>query len=138
MKIKSKPNFIINFGTLYGDDIPMYYLNKNIPLTEILELKFDDIWLALTYAIKERSILLKYHKNITSLLLKILNKDRDAKILFNNMRKTEGSKDSIEKIVQFVIERYQIEFEEKFAPDEKMENYIGDIIQLIGSSDLLQ
>nr|MDO8116247.1 hypothetical protein [Candidatus Sigynarchaeota archaeon] len=135
MKVVAIPGVTITFGTLYGDDIPQFYLHKRIPLTDILELKFDDIWLALTYAIKERGILLEFKKNFTSLVLDCMHSDEQANELFMDIRETEGSQVSIEKAVQYLLDTYPTTFIHDLAPCKNIEVYLGDLLQLLGCTD---
>ncbi|HQH47329.1 MAG TPA: hypothetical protein PL142_02015, partial [Candidatus Syntrophosphaera thermopropionivorans] len=55
----------ITIGALYGDDITLKLFRQKFPVSDLLLLKYDDIWLSQLISIDERTILLKYNMNYT-------------------------------------------------------------------------
>jgi len=55
------PNSLkLKVGALYGNDITLKLFRERLPVSDLLLLKYDDMWLSQLVAIDERSFLLKY------------------------------------------------------------------------------
>jgi len=76
----SYSNLKIKIGALYGNDITLKLFRKNFPVSDLLLLKYDDIWLSQLITIEERAMLLRYQKNFTTIFLDLLKRDRDLRI----------------------------------------------------------
>lgn len=126
----------IIIGALYGNQIPKKLFRKDYPVNELLLLKFDDIWLAQLLSIDERTFLLKYGKNFTSIFKKLLSSDYEARRLYNLFIDSEGNVNYLEKLVNYLLEKYEKEFEDKLVPrDVTKEQYLADVIFVVASAE---
>ncbi len=86
--------------------------------------------------INERTFLLKWGKNYVSIFKDIIKKDRNVRELFDDLIILEGSEDSLNNLVGRLLSNYWSEFPNFICPPQKeKEEYIGDIIQVLASSE---
>jgi len=124
----------IKIGALYGDNITLKLFRKNFPVSDLLLLKYDDIWLSLLIAIEERTILLKYKKNFTTTFLGLLNKDKNLRMKYNSLIVSECKKVELDIIVNYIFEKYNSFFENTMLPpDKNKQDYLADIIQFLSA-----
>ena len=69
----------VKIGALYGDDITFKLFRHRLPVSDLLLLKYDDIWLSQLISIDERSILLKYKNNFTKTFIDLLDRDNELR-----------------------------------------------------------
>lgn len=131
------PNSLkLKVGALYGNDITSKLFRKQLPVSDLLLLKYDDIWLSQLIAIDERSFLLKYNKNFSITFKNLLKRDRSLREKYDKLIISEGSKEELEKIIKYLLTKYSKLFIEKFVPrDKDKEVYLGDIIQILASTE---
>lgn len=128
--------FDISFGTSYGDRVPCRLFRKPYSVSDLLILKYDDIWLALLTSISERSFLLKFGKNNMTILMNCLKKDRVVRQLYDDFITSEGSEATLKALMEYLITNYSTEFLSKFCPSEKQkEDYLMDVIQVLAASE---
>jgi len=128
---------ILICGPAYGDEVAEKLFNKKIPISDLLLLKYDDIWFSQLIAINERRNLLKYGKNYIILFKEILKKDYEARKLYDEFVKSEGSYNDLVKIVNYILTKYYDEFADYFVKDlcpnyTDKEEYLADVIQFVG------
>jgi len=133
LSVKIK-NLQIIFGALYGNQIPMKLFRKKYSISDLLVLRYDDIWLSQLTSIWERAFLLEYGKNFTTIFEKILLRDREIRVLFNEFIETEGNLESLNNIVNLLLSKYYSEFHNDLCPPQRnREEYLADVIQFIGA-----
>jgi len=129
-KIKTN-NFKIRFGAIYGDEIPVILFGEKYPLTNLLILKYDDMWLGQLVAISERSFLLKYNKNHLTEIKRLLTKDILLKSKFDKLVSSEGSLETIKDILDYLTEKYGID---EIIKENLPEHYLSDVIQIFSTT----
>jgi len=128
--------FEVTFGSLYGDEIPHRLFRKPYSVSDLLILKYDDIWLAQLTSISERTFLLKFGKNFMTILKDCLRKDRDVRQLYDDFITAEGSEASQNALIEYLLTNYSTEFLPKFYPSEKQKSeYLTDVIQVLAASE---
>lgn len=124
----------ITFGALYGDQIPMKLFRKNYSIADLLVLRYDDIWLSQLTSIWERTYLLEHGKNFTTIFKKILLRNREIRMLFNEFIESEGDAELLTSLVNLLLSKYSAEFPNDLCPPKRdREEYLADIIQFVGA-----
>ncbi|MCX8028362.1 MAG: hypothetical protein N3A62_11010 [Thermodesulfovibrionales bacterium] len=122
----------IKIGALYGDDITFKLFRKAFPISDLLLLRYDDIWLSLLITIEERAILLKYKKNCFTIVLDLLKRDNELRGMFDNLIDTEVDENMLTNIINYLLLNYKNVFEDKLIPSGKdKKEYLGDLIQFL-------
>jgi len=131
------PNSLkLKVGALYGDEITLKLFRKRSPVSDLLLLKYDDIWLSQLVAIDERSFLLKYNKNFSTIFKDLLKRDRNLRTKYDELIISECRKRKIEQIVEYLLSKYSTLFNNRYVPkDREKEEYLGDVIQVLCASD---
>jgi len=96
----------VKIGALYGNDITLKLFRKNFPVSDLLLLRYDDIWLSQLITIDERSMLLKHRKNFTTVLLDLLNRDSDLRIKYDALINSECGETELNTIVRYLLNKY--------------------------------
>ncbi|RKZ20500.1 hypothetical protein DRQ16_04795 [bacterium] len=137
MEIKHIPSgLLIRCGALYGDEITERLFRRKMPVSDLLLLKYDDIWLSQLIAISERTFLLKHGKNYMILFIEILKEDFHVREIYNKFIESEGKERYLKKLVEYVLKNHRERFPEYLCPPEKgVEEYLGDVIQVLGASE---
>ena len=125
---------VVRCGALYGNEVTEKLFRQQVPVSDLLLLKYDDIWLSQLISISERTNLLKYERNYSIVFLNILKRDWKARKLYDDFVDCEGSKDKLEKLVRYLLDNYSEQFPEYLNPKSDREMYLGDIIQFIGGA----
>jgi len=126
----------VKFGVLYGDDILKTIFKSDKSVSDLLILKYDDIWLSQLLAIKERTILLKYGSNCMAILKNLLSQDSNLKKLYDDVIFKEGSYESLVKILEYILKNYNQEFSDHLFPIKTgREEYLSDVIQVLVASE---
>jgi hypothetical protein len=73
--IKGFEDISIKFSSVYGNEIPKALFKKEYSISDLLILRYDDIWLGQLTAISERASLLKFQENIALIIKSILKSD---------------------------------------------------------------
>ncbi|MBN2572208.1 MAG: hypothetical protein JXA68_08780 [Ignavibacteriales bacterium] len=135
--IKSEySNVKIQIGALYGDDITLKLFGRRFPVSDLLLLKYDDIWLSQLLTIDERTVLLNHKINYSVIFLDLLKKDNNLRLKYNNFINSEGSVNKLNEIVRYLIDKYNNIFEDRLLPQNKNKiGYLGDIIQFLSSTE---
>lgn len=122
----------VRIGALYGNDITSRLFRKSLPVSDLLLLRYDDIWLSQLITIDERAILLKNGRNCMTTFLDMLKRDRDLRIRYDDLIKSECEKIELEKIINYLLDKYSADFENRLLPAGKdKEGYLTDIIQVL-------
>ncbi len=123
-------------GALYGNEISKKLFRKDFSISDLLLLKYDDMWLFQLLAIEERTILLKRNKNFSTILMFIINSDYNIRAVYSRFIKSEGSFNILEKLVSDLSKKYSKKFSNNLIPeDREKENYLSDIIQFLAASE---
>lgn len=135
VKAKHKPsNIIVKCGALYGNEVTEELFRKKVPVSDLLLLRYDDIWLSQLIAISERANLLRFGKNYATILKEILIKDWNVRKLYDEFINSEGSEESLNKLINFLLTKYS----ESFPPElcllsKEKDEYLADVIQFLGA-----
>ncbi len=122
----------VKIGAVYGNDITSILFRKNLPVSDLLLLRYDDIWLSQLITIDERAVLLKNGRNYTTIFLDLLKRDRDLRIRYDNLINSECKVKELEDIINYLLGKYSTYFENSLLPAGKAkEGYLADIIQVI-------
>ena len=128
----SYSNLKVKIGALYGNDITLKLFRKDFPVSDLLLLKYDDIWLSQLITIDERAMLLKDKKNLTTTFLDLLKRDRDLRIKFNALIDSECGENELNAIVNYLLDKHFQIFEMKVLPEKKDKiEYLADVIQFL-------
>jgi len=126
----------VKFGPIYGSEIPYKLFGKKYSISDLLILKYDDIWFSQLLAINERMFLLKFNNNYLRIFRKIILQDEKARKLYNNFIVSEGSKKTLENLMQYLLKNYSKKFTRKYCPiDKNREEYLADVIQFLASAE---
>lgn len=126
----------IKIGALYGNDITLKLFRKSFPVSDLLLLRYDDIWLSQLITIQERAILLKNQKNFTTIFLDLLNRDNDLRIKYDTLINSECGENELNTIVVYLLNKYSSLFESKMIPNGKDKaEYLADLIQFLCATD---
>lgn len=129
-------NLKIRIGALYGDDIPLKLFRRKFPISDLLLLKYDDMWLSQLITIDERTMLLKHQKNFTTSFLKLLGRDTDLRIKYDVVINSECGEAELNTLVNCLLNRYSAIFENKILPAGKeKDEYLADVIQVLCAAD---
>jgi len=122
----------VKIGALYGNDITLKLFRKNFPVSELLLLSYDDIWLSQLITIDERAMLLKYQKNFTITLLDLLKKYKEVRVNFDAIIDSECGENELNDAVNYLLDKYNSIFEDKMLPHGKnKKGYLADVIQFL-------
>lgn len=122
----------VRVGALYGNDITLKLFRKNFPVSELLLLKYDDMWLSQLITIDERAVLLKYQKNFTKIFIDLLDRDRTLRQKYNYLINSECQEEELSDTVNYLLENYTDLFDDKLVPARKNKiEYLADIIQFL-------
>ncbi len=122
----------VKIGALYGNDITLNLFRRSSPVSDLLLLRYDDIWLSQLTTIEERAVLLKQGKNSTTTLLDLLKRDRDLRIKYDAIINSECGETELNAIVNYLLNKYTATFEDKILPlGKEKANYLADVIQVL-------
>jgi dTDP-4-dehydrorhamnose reductase len=95
------------------------------------------MWLSQLIAIDERTILLKYGKNFTTTFLDLLKRDKNLRVRYNNLIKSECKEKELNKIISYLLSKYHsILKSNDIIPDKKDKaQYLADVIQFLCATD---
>lgn len=122
----------VRIGALYGNDITSKLFRKSFPVSNLLLLKYDDIWLSQLITIDERAMLLKHQNNFTTTFMSLLKRDRDLREKYDALINSECSEVKLNEVVNYLFTKYSAMFENKMLPagKDKVE-YLADVIQVL-------
>jgi len=127
---------MIKCGALYGDKVTEKLFRQRIPVSDLLLLRYDDIWLSQLIAISERANLLRFGKNYITIFKEILRKNGCAKILYDEFRNSEGSEEVLNRLMDYLFKKYNTSFPSEFCPaSREREEYLADVIQFLGAGE---
>lgn len=126
----------VRIGALYGNDITSKLFRKNFPVSNLLLLKYDDIWLSQLITIDERAMLLKHQNNFTTTFMSLLKRDRDLREKYDALINSECSEVKLNEVVNYLFTKYSAMFENKMLPagKDKIE-YLADVIQVLCAAE---
>lgn len=126
----------VKIGALYGNDITLKLFRKSFPVSDLLLLRYDDIWLFQLITIDERAVLLKHQKNFTTIFLDLLYRDRDLRIKYDAIINSECGETELNAIVGYLLDKYTPNFEDKILPAGKNKaGYLADVIQVLCAAE---
>lgn len=126
----------VKISALYGDDITSTLFRRELPVSELLLLKYDDIWFSLLLSIEERTNLLKFQKNYTTITLKLLERDRIFRTKYYNLMTSECEESILKETVKYVLDNYNDSFISELLPSNKTkESYFADILQFLCATE---
>ena len=124
----------ITFGALYGNQIPMKLFRREHSISDLLVLRYDDIWLSQLTSIWERAFLLQYGTNFTKIFKRILLRDDKIRDLYNRFIESEGDIEQLHHLVDLLISKYSSEFSSDLCPPQRdLDEYLADIIQFMSA-----
>lgn len=131
------PNSLnLEVGALYGDNITLKLFRKKSPVSDLLLLKYDDIWLSQLVTLDERSSLLKYNKNFSIIFKDLLKRDGNLRESYDKLISSECDRGELERIVTYLLSKYSALFSNELIPKAKeKEEHLGDIIQVLCASE---
>lgn len=122
----------VKIGALYGNDITLKLFRKSSPVSDLLLLRYDDIWLSQLITIDERAILLKNQRNYITTFLDFLKRDRDLRIIYDNLINSECEEIKLKEVINYLLNKYSADFENGLLPASKdKEEYLADVIQVL-------
>jgi hypothetical protein len=129
-------NLKVTVGALYGNDVTLRLFRRNWPVSDLLLLRYDDIWLSQLVAIDERTILLKYRRNYMVIFLDLLKRDSNLRIKYDTLINSECREPELMEIIKYLIDKHSAVFENKLVPSGKeKEGHLADVIQVLASSE---
>lgn len=127
-------NITVKCGAIYGNEVTEKLFRKKIPVSDLLLLRYDDIWLSQLVAISERANLLKFGGNYTIILKEILKKDWNVRKLYDEFINSEGSEETLNKLMNYLLSKYSESFPPEFCPlSKEKDEYLADVIQFLGA-----
>ena len=124
----------ITFGALYGNQIPAKLFRKQYSISDLLFLRYDDIWLSQLTSIWERAFLLQYGTNFIKIFETIRLRDFEIRNLYNEFIEGEGDEKILVNLVNLLMAKYSSEFRTDLCPPQRdREEYLADIIQFLGA-----
>ncbi len=124
----------IKFGALYGNQIPTIIFNDNFSVSNLLKLKYDDIWFSQLLTINERTILLEFGKNSMLEIIEIIENDLYLKTQYNLFKSKEGDLSILNVIVDNLCENYSENFPDYyFLRNGEKKQYLADILQFLAA-----
>jgi len=134
--VKNAENFSIVIEAIYGIQIPQKLFRKDYPVSELLLLKYDDIWLSQLLSIDERTFLLKYNKNFMVIFKGLIKRDFQLRQLYNKLISEEGNLGYLEEIVTYLLKEHDEELEDRLVPNEvTKDQYLADVIQVLAAAE---
>ena len=125
---------IIKCGALYGDEVTGRLFRQKVPVSDLLLLRYDDIWLSQLISINERANLLRFDKNYIIIFKGILTSDINARSLYDEFINLEGSEKALNKLINYLLSRYYESFVPDFCPSStEKDEYLADVIQFLGA-----
>ncbi|OIO73910.1 MAG: hypothetical protein AUJ85_06935 [Elusimicrobia bacterium CG1_02_37_114] len=129
-------NLKVKIGALYGNDITLKLFRKSFPVSDLLLLRYDDIWLSQLITIDERAVLLKHKNNYTLTFLDLLKRDKELRIKYDTVISSECGEPELKEIVKYLFDKYIAIFEDKLLPDgEEKTRYLADVIQVLCAAE---
>lgn len=126
----------IRVGALYGNQIPKTLFQQDYSISDLLLLRYDDIWLSQLLAIDERALLLKNNENCSIIFRDLLKRDRDLRIKYNKLIISECGKAELTEIITYLLQKYPSLFGDNLIPKSKnKEEYLADVVQVLCASD---
>jgi len=126
----------IKIEALYGDDVTLKLFRKQLPVSDLLLLKYDDMWLSQLIAIDERTFLLKNNKNFSTLLQDLLKRNAELRRKYDELISSECKESTLNEIVNYLLTKYSTLFDENLIPKGKdKKEYLGDIVQILCASE---
>jgi hypothetical protein len=132
------PNSSLNLKieALYGDDVTLKLFRKESPVSDLLLLKYDDIWLSQLITIDERASLLKNNKNFLIILKDLLKRNKELRDKYNKLINSGGREKELNEITTYLLSKYSDLFDDILVPNGKeKDEYLGDIIQVLCASE---
>lgn len=123
-------------GALYGNDVTLKLFRQPIPVSDLLLLRYDDIWLSQLITIDERTILLKKQTNYMISFLDLLKRDMELRLKYDNLISSECGEVELIEIINYLLDRHSDVFAGELLPDgKKKEEYLGDVIQVLCAAE---
>jgi len=129
----------INIGALYGDAIPQTLFGEEnfTSVSDLLLLRYDDMWFSQLLTIDERTILLKHNKNYTTIFKDLLKRDFELRRKYNGLIESEGNEKELNGIVEYLLNNHGKSFDTDLLPKnrDKME-YLADVVQFAAAAEI--
>jgi hypothetical protein len=133
----SAPDLKLRVGALYGDDITKKLFRKDFPVSDLLLLGYDDIWLAQLTAIDERTSLLKYGRNYLTTFKELLRSDKELRLLYDRLIASEYNNEAeLNNLIAYLMRKYQALFDDTLkTADKPKDEYLADVIQFLSAGE---
>ncbi len=114
----------------YGDEITERFCDRPFPVAELLEAGYDDMWLALAVAVRERTMLKKLGINTITVLLRAVEEEDKVSDAMKRLIDSEGDDESaLEIIVRSLDARLPEEVKERVVSEiGSLDGYLADVI----------
>lgn len=131
-----KPRLKLKIGALYGNEVTFNLFRQEFPVSDLLLLKYDDMWLSQLIAIDERAFLLKNNKNFLTIFRDLLKRNAELRKRYDKLINSECRKNELNEIVNYLLTKYSTLFSDDFVPKgKKKKEYLGDVVQVLCASD---
>lgn len=126
----------VTVGALYGNQIPKALFQQDYSISDLLLLRYDDMWLSQLFAIDERAFLLKNGKNCSINFRDLLKRDKDLRMKYDRLIMCECGESELLDITSYLLQKYPSVFEDDLIPKNKdKEQYLADMIQVLCATD---
>lgn len=137
MTVQHNPSGVMTkCGALYGDEVTEKLFRHKVPVSDLLLLRYDDIWLSQLISITERAKLLKEGNNYITTLKEIFAKDWNARKLYDEFINSEGLEESLIILTNYLLNNYSNMFPFEFCQTStERDEYLADVIQVLCASE---
>lgn len=131
-----EPRLKLKIEALYGNEVTLKLFRQEFPVSDLLLLKYDDMWLSQLIAIDERAFLLKNNKNFSTIFRDLLKRNAELRKRYDKLINSECRKNELNEIVNHLLTKYSTLFSDDFVPKgKKKKEYLGDVVQVLCASD---
>jgi hypothetical protein len=131
-----EPRLKLKIGALYGNEVTLKLFRQEFPVSDLLLLKYDDIWLSQLITIDERAFLLKNNKNFATIFRDLLKRNEELRKIYDKLIISECGEDELNEIINYLLTKYSTLFSNTLVPQEKKkEEYLGDVVQVLCAAD---
>jgi len=130
------PPLKVKIEALYGDNVTLKLFRKPSPVSDLLLLSYDDMWLSQLIAIDERASLLKHGKNYLAIFKDLLRRDRELRTYYDRLILSGNNEAELNELINYLLGKYQGLFEDSLKPSNKArDEYLADVIQVLCASE---
>lgn len=129
-------NLYLKLGAVYGNSVTQKLFREDFPVSDLLLLKYDDMWLSQLLSIDERASLLKNGKNYTTLIVDLLRRDFDLRMKYNALLNSECGQSELDEVIAYVMNNHSSSFSDDLLPlGRDKEGYLADVVQVLCATE---